>query len=170
MKEKKKRLNGEIRANRVQVIHDEQWNLWEMSLSEALEKAREEELDLMEMWKKDDITLVKIIDYWKFLYRQKKQQQKQQQKWKSPDMKTIRITYKIGEHDLEVKKKQVAKFAEDWHPLKVSLMLRWRENHYGDLAAEKIESFIESISEFYTPHAPVKRAGNTFNVLLKVKK
>lgn len=85
-------------------------------------------------------------------------------------MKTIRITYKIGEHDLEVKKKQVEKFAADGHPLKVSLMLRGRENHYGDLAAKKIDSFIESIIEFYTPHAPVKRSGNTFNVLLKVKK
>lgn len=85
-------------------------------------------------------------------------------------MKTIRITYKIGDHDLEVKKKQVAKFAEDGHPLKVSLMLRGRENHYGDLALEKIESFVQSIEEFYTPHAPVKRSGNTFNVLLKVKK
>jgi len=49
-------------------------------------------------------------------------------------------------------------------------MLRGRENHYGDLALEKIESFITSIEEFYTPHAPVKRSGNTFNVLLKVKK
>jgi len=170
MKEKRKRLNGDIRADRVQVIHDEDGNLWEMSLSEALTRAKEEELDLMEMWKKDDITLVKIIDYGKFLYRQKKQQQKQQQKWKSPDMKTIRITYKIGEHDLEVKRKQVEKFATDGHPLKISLMLRWRENHYGDLAAEKIDSFIKSIEEFYTPHAPVKRSGNTFNVLLKVKK
>ncbi len=170
MKEKKKRLNGDIRANKVQVIHDEDGNLWEMSLAEALEIAREQELDLMEMWKRDDITMVKIIDYGKFLYRQKKQQQKQQQKWKSPDMKTIRITYKIGDHDLEVKRKQVEKFAADGHPLKVSLMLRWRENHYGDLAAEKIDSFVKSIDEFYTPHAPVKRSGNTFNVLLKVKK
>jgi len=170
MKEKKKRLNGDIRADRVQVIHDEEWNLWEMSLSEALERARSEELDLMEMWRRDDITMVKIIDYGKFLYRQKKQQQKQQQKWKSPDMKTIRITYKIGDHDLDVKKKQVEKFAADGHPLKVSLMLRWRENHYGELALEKIEHFVKSIEEFYTPHAPVKRAGNTFNVLLKVKK
>lgn len=170
MKEKKKRLNEKIRANRVQVIHDSEWNLWEMSFTEALEKAREQELDLMEMWEQDGVVLVKMIDYGKFLYRQKKQQQKQQQKWKSPDMKTIRITYKIGEHDLEVKKKQVEKFASDLHPLKVSLMLRWRENHYGELAAEKMESFIKSIEEFYTPHAPVKRSGNTFNVLLKVKK
>jgi translation initiation factor IF-3 len=51
-----------------------------MSLSEALQRAREEELDLMEMGKKDDITLVKMIDYGKYLYRQKKQDQKQKQK------------------------------------------------------------------------------------------
>ena len=170
MKEKRKRLNWDIRADRVQVIHDQEWNLWEMSLSEALTRARDEDLDLMEMSYKDGVTMVKILDYGKHLYRQKKQQQKQQQKWKTPDMKTIRITYKIGEHDIDVKKKQVEKFAADGHPLKVSLMLRWRENHYGELAAKKIETFIEDIAEWYTPHAPVKRSGNTFNVLLKVKK
>lgn len=49
MKDKKKRLNGDIVANIVQVIDDEGENLGEMKLSEALEKAREEELDLMEM-------------------------------------------------------------------------------------------------------------------------
>ena len=141
-----------------------------MSLSEALSRAKEQELDVMEMWKKDDITLVKIIDYGKYLYRQKKQQQKQQQKWKSPDMKTIRITYKIGDHDIDVKKKQVEKFAADGHPLKVSLMLRWRENHYGELAAKKIDSFIDEIAQWYTPHAPVRRSWNVFNVMLKVKK
>lgn len=95
-----------------------------MPFKEALSRAREEELDLMEMGRNGDIVLVKMIDYGKYLYRQKKQDQKQKQKGKSPDMKTIRITYKIGDHDLEVKKKQVAKFAQDGHPLKVSLMLR----------------------------------------------
>jgi len=49
MKEKKKRLNEEIRANMVQVIDDDGENLGEMTLSEALTKAREEELDLMEI-------------------------------------------------------------------------------------------------------------------------
>lgn len=170
MKEKNKRLNGDIRANMVQVIDDEGENLWEMKLSEALETAKQQEKDLMEIWKKQDVVLVKILDYGKYLYRQKKQDQKNKQKGKAPDMKTIRITYKIGEHDLDVKKKQVEKFADDGHPLKVSLMLRGRENHYGELAQTKIESFVKDIEEFYTPHAPVKRTGNTFNVMLKVKK
>lgn len=141
-----------------------------MSLAEALEKARSMEMDVMEIGQREDIVLVKIIDYGKFLYRQKKQDQKAKQKGKAPDLKTIRITYKIGEHDLDVKKKQVEKFSEDGHPLKISLMLRGRENHYGELAGQKIEKFIESISDFYKADAPVKRTGNTFNALLKPKK
>lgn len=170
MKEKKKRLNEDIQADRVQVINDAWENLWEMDLQQALDTAKGDELDLLEIWRNGDIVIVKIVDYGKYLYKQKKQEQKQKAKWRAPDMKTIRITYKIGDHDLDVKKKQAAKFAEDGHPLKVSLMLRGRENHYGDLAAKKMEQFIDSISEYYTPQAPIKRAGNTFNVLLKPKK
>jgi len=63
MKEKKKRLNSDIRATRVQVIHDTDGNLGEMSFTDALSRAKEEELDLMEMGEKDGVTLVKMIDY-----------------------------------------------------------------------------------------------------------
>ena len=167
MKDKKKRLNEDIRANMVQVIDEEGENLGEMKLSEALEKAREEELDLMEMGQRWDIVIVKILDYGKYLYKQKKQEQKQKQKGKSPDMKTIRITFKIGEHDLAVKRKQAEKFATDGHPLKVSLMLRGRENHYADIAQQKINSFVESLEDIYKADAPVKRSWNVFNVMMK---
>ncbi len=170
MKEKKKRLNNDIQAEQVQVINDQWENIGQMSLSDALDQAQGLELDLMQIGQNGDVVIVKMLDYGKYLYKQKKQEQKQKQKGRSPDMKTIRITYKIGDHDLDVKKKQVEKFAEDGHPLKVSLMLRGRENHYGDLAAEKIQSFVESISEYYTPQAPVSRNGNTFSVLLKPNK
>ena len=170
MKEKKRILNDEIRASRVQVIMDDGENLWEMSLAEAKSKAREQELDLMEMWRNGNVTIIKMLDYGKFLYRQKKQEQKNKQKWKAPDLKTIRITFKIGEHDLAIKKKQAEKFAEHGHPLKVSLMLRWRENHYGDLAMEKMETFVASLEEIYKLEWQIKRSGNTFTALLKVKK
>ena len=170
MKEKKKRLNSDIRANLVQVITDDGENLGEMSLFDALEKAKSQELDLMEMWARDDVTIVKMLDYGKFLYRQKKQDQKQKQKGRSPDMKTLRITFKIWDHDLQVKRKQAEKFASDGHPLKVSLMLRGRENHYGDIAQNKIESFVESLSDIYKADGPVKRSGNVFNVMMKAIK
>ena len=170
MKEKRRILNNDIKATAVQLINDEWENLGDMTLDEAKTKARWLELDLMLMWRSWDLTIVKMLDYWKFLYRQKKQEQKNKQKWKAPDLKTIRITFKIGDHDLDVRKKQVEKFAVWWHPLKISLMLRWRENQYASLADEKIKSFIASLDEIYKLEWQVKKSWNTFSAFLKVKK
>jgi len=170
MKENKRVLNGDIRAHNIQLISDEEGNLWEMTLDEAREKASAEWLDLMEMWKNGDTTIVKILDYGKFLYRQKKQNQKNKQKSKAPELKTLRITFKIWDHDLDVKRKQAEKFAEGWHALKISLMLRGRENHYGDLAMEKMKSFVTSLEDIYKADGEIRRSGNMFNVMLKPKK
>lgn len=170
MKEKRRPLNDEIRARKVQLITDEGENLWEMSFSEAKVKSAENQLDLMEIWKKWDLSIVKLLDYWKYLYRQKKQEQKNKQKWKAPDLKTIRITFKIWDHDLEIRRKQAEKFWAWWHPLKVTLMLRWRENHYSDLASEKINKFIESLSETYKVEWQVRKNWNTFIAMLKTLK
>jgi translation initiation factor IF-3 len=65
---------------------------------------------------------------------------------------------------------QVKKFATNGHPLKVTLMLKWRENHYADLAMEKINTFIDLISEYYKIEWAVKRNWNTFVAMFKVKK
>lgn len=170
MKEKRRILNDDIRANTVQLITDEWENLGTMDLSEAKAKARELELDLMLMWRSWDTTIIKMLDYGKFLYRQKKQEQKNKQAWKAPDLKTIRITFKIGDHDLEIRKKQAEKFAAGWHPLKISLMLRWRENQYARLAWEKIEHFVSILEEIYKLEWQIKKTWNTFSAMLKPKK
>ncbi len=167
MKKNNRILNNDIRADKVQLITDDWENLWIMSLKEAKAKALENELDLMLMSKKDDIAIVKMLDYWKFLYREKKKEQKNKNLWKNPDLKTIRITFKIGEHDLEIKRKQAEKFAKAWNPLRVSLMLRWRENHYASLAWEKIETFVDSIKEIYKLEWQIRRNWNNFVAMLK---
>ena len=167
MKEKKRLLNNDIRAKTVQLITDDWENLWEMSLSEARIKAEALNLDLMEISKNQNISVIKMLDYWKFLYRQKKQEQKNKQKWKSPDLKTIRITFKIWEHDLEVRKNQAIKFWNSLHPLRITLMLRWRENQYSELAYEKISSFIDSLKELYKIEWQIKKSWNVFSAQLK---
>jgi len=170
MKGKRRNINDDIRAYKVQLISDDWENFWDMTLDEAKQKASQEWLDLMEMWKNGDVTIVKILDYGKFLYRQKKQDKKNKQKWKAPELKTLRITFKIWDHDLDIKRKQATKFAEGWHALKISLMLRWRENHYSDLAIEKMESFIKSLEEIYKLENRVTRSRNIFTAMLKPKK
>lgn len=169
MSKKQRILNNEIRANQVQLITDDGENLGEMSLNDAKQLARERELDLMEMWRKWDLVIVKILDYGKFLYREKKQKQKQKAQNKSPEMKTLRITFKIWDHDLEIRRKQAEKFSAGWHALKVSLMLRGRENHYRDLALEKINSFVDSLEDIYKKDSEVKWTWNMFTCVLKPK-
>jgi translation initiation factor IF-3 len=167
LKEKKRLLNDEIRASKVQLIADNWENLWEMTIEEAKSKAKSLELDLMEIWTNWNVSIVKLTDYWKFLYRQKKQDQKNKQKSKVPDSKNIRITFKIWEHDLEVRRKQAEKFAEIGHPLRVTLMLRWRENQYEDIAREKMKSFVTSLEAFYKLDWEIKKAWNIFIAQLK---
>jgi len=167
MKEGKRVLNDDIRAKKVQVITDNGENLWEMSLDEAKSKAKTLWLDLMLIWQNWDVSIIKMLDYGKHLYRLKKQQQKNKQNTKAPDLKTIRITFKIWDNDLQIRKKQALKFAEKWHPLKVTLMLRGRENHYSDLAYEKMNTFAELLSEVYKIDGNVKRHWNNFIAMFK---
>ncbi len=170
MKEAKRPLNEEIRARNVQVITDDWENLWTMPLKEAREKASDLWLDLMEIWRKDDIVIVKMLDYGKYLYKLKKQDQKNKQKSKTPELKTIRITFNISDHDLDIKKKQAHGFAEDWNPLKVSLMMRWRENQYSDLAKTKMANFVKSLEDIYKVEKDIMHTWNTISVSLKTIK
>lgn len=167
MKDKKRPLNEEIRANQVQVIDDEGQNIWEMSLRDALTKAAELWLDLMEMGKKDDFTIVKMLDFGKYLYKQKKQDQKQKQKGKAPDLKTLKLTFRIWEHDLEIRKNQAIKFGQDGHPLKIVLVMKWRENQHAEIAKDKMNSFVASLMEVYKIDKPLVHAWNNFSVSLK---
>jgi translation initiation factor IF-3 len=144
--------------------------LGDMPLKEAKIKASSLWLDLMEIWKIWNLVIVKMLDYWKLLYKQKKKEQKNKQRWKVPDLKSMRLTFQIWDHDLDVKKRQAMKFAELWHSLKLSLMLKWRENNYSNLAMEKIKSFVSSLEEFYKLDWTIKKAWNTFSAMLKVKK
>ena len=110
-----------------------------------------------------------MLDYGKFLYKQKKQDQKNKAKGKAPDLKTIKITFKIGDHDLEVKKNQAEKFAKDGHPLKVMLVLRGRENHYEGIAFQKMETFVAMLDGFYKIDKKLVKAGSNFIVMLLPK-
>jgi translation initiation factor IF-3 len=101
-----------------------------MSLSSALEEAYGQEKDLVEVGNVEGTPLCKIMDYGKFLFKQQKQQSKNRSQAKKTEQKTLKITYKIEDHDLEVRRNQAEKFAQDGHPLKVELRLRGRENNF----------------------------------------
>ncbi len=169
-REKQRRINSDIVASRLQVISEEGEPLGILSLSEALALAEEKELDLVEMGTKDDVVMAKIIDYGKFLFKQQKTQAQARSNSKKADVKTLKLTYKIGEHDIDIRRSQALKFGAAGHPLKLELRLRGRENHYEVLAMDKMKEFMNSIAEVYKLDGKITRAGNTLSILLYPKK
>lgn len=84
----------------------------------------------------------------------------------------MKLTYKIGDHDLDTRKNQSENWAADGHPMKITLQLRGRENQYEDLAMQKINEFIASLEAFYKrdPASKIVKQGNNFNIVLYPKK
>lgn len=168
MAPKAKRTNEQIRADKVQVISESGEQLGIMPLSDAIDQAYAKEMDIVEIGMQDGIVLTKMMDYGKFLFKQQKTQNKGQSK--KTDIKTIKLTYKIGDHDLEIRRLQAVKFAKEGHPLKIILSLRGRENRYEDIALSKVNEFVTSLADVYKADGKVMKAGNNFSIVLHLKK
>jgi len=171
-KKNEKRINEAITAREMIVLTETGENLGKMSRDDALRKAEELELDLVEVWVQEGTVMAKVIDYGKFLFKQQKQQSQNKSQAKKTEIKTMKLTYKIGDHDLAVRKKQAESWAKEGHPMKIMLQLRGRENQYEDLAIEKINEFIATLEEVYKkdPASRVAKQGHAFNITLYPKK
>ncbi len=171
-KKNDKRINEAIVARELMVISDTGESLGKMTRDAALTLAGSQDLDLVEVGMQDGLPLTKIIDYGKFIFKQQKQQSQNKGNAKKTELKTMKLTYKIGDHDLDVRRNQAEKWAKDGNPMKVFLQLKWRENQYEDLAISKIQEFVASMEDFYRKDEKSKilKQGNTFNLILYPKK
>ncbi len=113
MQPSKKRINEQIVASKIQVIAEDGEALGIMSLSEALTRARSVDLDLVEVASREGIVIAKIINWQKHIFEEKKNKKKQQAGAKKVELKTLRLSYAIGEHDMEIRRKQAEKFAKE---------------------------------------------------------
>lgn len=167
-----KRINQAITARELIVISESGESLWRMSRENALLKAEELDLDLVEVGMQEGITMAKIVDYWKYMFKQQKQQSSNKSHQKKTELKTMKLTYKIGDHDLDVRRVQAEKWAKEGNPMKIILQLRWRENQYEDLAMGKVEEFITSLESSYRKdvNSKILKQGNNFNIILYPKK
>lgn len=137
-----------------------------MSSAEALQMARERELDLVEVAPLAKPPVCKILDYGKFLYRQNKIEQKHKRMQKKTEMKTIRLSLRIDEHDLDVKAKQARGFLDEGNSVKVNLMFKGREMAHEDLGMQKVQAFFDRIKDAAAVEAPAKKQGNSINMVL----
>ncbi len=141
-----------------------------MSIEEAIATAAEAGMDLVEINPSADPVLCKIMDYGKFLYKKKKQEQEAKKKHKPAETKTIRFGFRTSEHDLQVRDGQVRGFLEKGNMVKIQVMGRGRELAYKDLALQKVEKFVDNLKDVATVDTLPKMNGNIIIAILKPQK
>ena len=128
--------------------------------------AEEHSLDLVEVAPKAIPPVCKLMDYGKYLYRQRKIEQKHKKMQKQAEMKGIRLSLRIDTHDLETKIRQARGFLEDRNSVKIQLMFRGREAAHVDLARKKLDFLSKSLQDIGQIEEPAKKQGNQMIMII----
>lgn len=167
--DKRARINERIRAPQVRLIDAQGNNLGVMATPEALDKARQAGLDLIEVNPKVQPPVCKILDFGKFKYEKDKLAHKQKVASKKSEIKCIRLSFKIKGHDLDNRIKQAKKFLAANNQVKVELILKGREKAHAGHAREMLEKFINNMGEDIKIIQPTQRQGGKFSVVIGLK-
>ena len=140
-----------------------------MSRQEALQHARDAELDLVEVSPNADPPVAKVVDWGKYNYQRTKQQQKNKRNTKAIEIKQMRFGLKISDHDLGVKLKKVSKFLDAGHKVKITVFYRGRENAHKDLGFKLAERVIEQLGEDIVVEQQPQLAGKQLHLVVRKK-
>lgn len=143
-------VNEHIRVPEVRVIDREGNNLGVMTTAKAIEMAQGYEMDLVEINPKAEPPVTQLVEFSHFKYQKEKEARKQKLGAHVSDVKGIRLSVRIGEHDLEIRKEQALKFLERGDKVRAEIILRGREHARPDLAFGVIKKFL-SLLEATTP-------------------
>jgi translation initiation factor IF-3 len=150
------------------VIDEDGTNLGIMPTAEALSLASDRGLDLVEINPTSRPPICKVMDFGRFKYDQAKKEKEAKAKRKETGLKEIRLTFKIGDHDIDYKAKQAKEFFAEGNQVKVSMRLRGRENALVDVAMQVFKKFAERADLAY--EKPPIKAGNQIIGMLAAKK
>lgn len=140
-------INEEIRDKEVRVIDSEGSMLGVMPIEQALGLANEKKLDLVNISPNAKPAVCKILDYGKYRYELQKKEKEAKKKQKTTQVKEIRLSTFIEEHDIKVKAKTASKFLADGDKVKVGLRFRGRERDYAAKGMDVMNAFAEAVSD-----------------------
>ncbi len=162
-------INGQIRAKEVQLIGDNGEKLGVLSLRDALAQAEEKKLDLVLVAPQGNPPVCKIMNYGKYKFEQAKKEKEAKKKQKVVEVKEIRITPNIEEHDFGFKAKNARKFIEDGNKLKITVRFKGREVNNSKLGEDVLNKFIENLSDIANVEKRPKLEGRNMFIMLSKK-
>lgn len=162
-------INEQIRAREVQLIDEQGEKKGVMKLEEALDLAYDKKLDLVLVAPNAQPPVCKIMNYGKYKFEQAKREKEAKKKQKVFEVKEIRITPNIEQHDFEFKVKNARKFIEDGNKVKITVRFRGRELNYVKLGEDNLNKFIEALSDVASPEKKAILEGKNMFIILAKK-
>ncbi len=139
-------------------------------IEEALAKAKEESLDLVEIVPNAEPPVCRIMDYGKFVFEQKKQKQAAKKKQKQVQVKEMKFRPHTGEGDYQVKLRNVRRFLEDGDRAKITMRFRGREHAHRELGLKVLQRIEKDLEELATVEQKPAMEGRQMVMVLAPRK
>ncbi len=163
-------INEEIRDKEVRLIDSDGTQLGIVSAKEAMAKALEREMDLVKISPNANPPVCKIMDYGKYRFDQLKKEKEAKKNQKTTEVKEVRLSPNIDDHDVETKVKSAIKFLEHGDKVKVSVRFRGREMTHTNLGKEVLDAFVEALDGAGVVEKAAKMEGRNMVLFLSPKK
>ncbi|HWC28685.1 MAG TPA: translation initiation factor IF-3 [Dehalococcoidia bacterium] len=160
------RINDRIRAREVLLIDGTGERLGVMPTTQALEMAREAELDLVEVAPTAVPPVCRLLDYGKFKYEQAKKERESRKSQHASVLREIRMRPKIDTHDLQMKARNAEKFLKSGDKVKVTVMFRGREMVHPEIGRAILDRVAEQLKEVSVIEKPPNMEGRFLSAIL----
>lgn len=160
------KVNREIRAPKVLVISHTGEKIGVIPLYEALAKAEEAGLDLVEIAPGSNPPVCKIINYGKFRYDQTKREKESKKSQHQVKVKEVKIKPNIDDHDLETKIKHAREFIAKGNKVKVTCTFRGREMAHPEIGHRLVNRICDDLEDIASPESSPKILGRTLTTVL----
>ena len=167
---KELQINEEIREKEVRLVDDEGNQLGVVSKMQAIDLAISKKLDLVNVAPNAKPPVCRIMDYGKYRYEQEKKEKEARKKQKVINVKELRFSPNIEDHDLNTKANRAIDFLKNGDRVKVSVRFRGREMGHTDLGRDVLDKFYDLISEYGVVDKKPKMEGRSLVMFLSERK
>ncbi len=162
------RINHQIRVPELRVITDDGENLGIIPTNEALKKAQEMNLDLIEISPNAIPPIAKIMDYGKFQYTEKKKLKDSKSKIQNIELKSIQVKIATDDHDLELKAKKASEWLREGHRVRLNLFLSGRAKYLNQtFLKERMDRMLKLITEEYKIAEPIQKSPKGLSTVIE---
>jgi translation initiation factor IF-3 len=160
------RINERIRVSEVRLINENGEQVGVVPTPEALDYARERDLDLVEVAPNSKPPVVRVLDYSKYRYEQEQKAKAARKHQQQVNVREIKLRPKIAQHDYETKRGHVQRFLRNQDKVKVTIMFRGREQSHPERGRVLLDRLLQDVSDIASVEQEPLQEGRNMTMLL----